>query len=555
MKKTIISLSVCAVLSACGGGGDIAEVSPAKTSASTIIMNYDDAKALRSADSSLPEGYARYIVKMNPAADVDTSSVIMQQQSIDGVTSPEFAAKVLKIFDETAMSSHSASTSTMLPNSSAFVMEVPIEKQAVLLEKLSTNPAIAEIIPDQVISLSQDTAAIPSFNFDTSLLNIDPSYWWHLDRIDQKTLPLNKSYVNSSVASNVNVYVVDSGVSPHNELKTLKPGFGALSDGYGTADCFGHGTGVASHIAGQNVGVSGSPSIYPVRVMGCAGTGVMSDLAKGFEWVLANAKRPAVVNMSLGGAATTFIDDYVRKMIDKGFTVVSAAGNDNKNACGYSPARVAEGITVGATTIKDTRASFSNFGSCVSIFAPGENIVAAHKSAPNAYALVSGTSFASPITAGIAALILQQKPDWAPSSVKNQLIYQSSKSVVTNSSSATSNLVYALPGTIQNLPNANMGYVHSLVGAKATSTGGWKQTVTITLRNSLGAALPNTQVIGYFSNSTTPSSCTTSTSGVCVVSSNLTTAASLNFKVDTLRQSNVIYRPDLNKQISVTTNK
>ena len=169
--------------------------------------------------------------------------------------------------------------------------------------------------------------------------------------------------------------------------------------------------------------------------------------------------------------------------------------------------------------------------------------------------MVSGTSFASPITAGIAALILQQKPDWAPSSVKNQLIYQSTKSVITNSSSSTSNLVYALPGTIQNLPNANMGYVYSLVGAKATSTGGWKQTVTVTLKNSLGATLPNTQVIGYFSNSTTPASCTTNTSGVCVVGSGLSTAASLTFKVDTLRQSNVIYRPDLNKQVSVTTNK
>lgn len=555
MKKTIISLSVCAVLSACGGGGvDTPEVEPTKTVANTIIMNYNDAQALRSADSKLPEGYARYIVKMNPAADIDISAVAMQQQSIDGITPPEFAAKVLKVFDDVAMGSYSASTTTMLPNSSSFVMEVPLEKQEALLQKLADNPAIAEIIPDQVISLSQDTAG-SSLNFEASLLNIDPSYWWHLDRIDQKSLPLNKSYVNTATASNVNVYVVDTGVTPHNELKTLKPGFGALSDGYGTNDCFGHGTGVASHIAGQNVGVSGTPSIYPVRVMGCAGTGVMSDMAKGFEWVLANAKRPAVVNMSLGGAATSFIDDYVRKMIDKGLTVVSAAGNDNKDACGYSPARVLEGITVGATNIKDTRASFSNFGSCVSIFAPGENIVAAHKSAPNAYALVSGTSFASPITAGIAALILQQKPDWSPSSVKNQLIYQSTKSVVLNSSSTTSNLVYALPGTVQNLPNANMGYVYSLVGTKATVTGGWKQTVAITLKNSAGAALPNTQVIGYFSNSLTPFSCTTNASGVCSVGSNLATTASLTFKVDTIRQTNVIYRPDLNKQVSVTTNK
>lgn len=555
MKKTIIAFSVSVLLSACGGGGEFTPETPqAKVAAEPIVMDYTQAQVLRSADGRLPEGYARYIVKINPAANIDTSSVIMQQQAIDEITTPEFAAKVLKVFDDTSMSSYSATTTTMLPNSSAFVMEVPLESQAGLLQKLSSNPAIAEIIPDQVVSLNQ-TNQEPSFNFDTSLLNIDPSYWWHLDRVDQKTLPLNKSYVNNSVASNVNVYVVDSGVTPHNELKTLKPGFGAINDGYGTKDCFGHGTGVASHIGGQNVGISGTPSIYPVRVMGCAGTGVMSDMAKGFEWVLANAKRPAVINMSLGGAATSFIDDYVKKMIDRGFTVVVAAGNDNKDACSYSPARVPAGITVGATNVADTKSSFSNFGSCVSIFAPGENIVTAHKSAPNAYALASGTSFASPLTAGVAALVLQKRPDWSPANVKSQLISQSSKSVVKNSMSATSNLLYALPGTMQALPNATMGYVHSLAGAKSVATGGWKQTVSITLKSSTGTALSNTQAIGYFSNSATPVSCVTNTSGVCSVVSGLTTAASLTFKLDTLRQTNVIYRTDLNKQLSVVTNK
>lgn len=555
MKKTIIAFSVSVLLSACGGGGEFTSETPqAKVSAEPITMDYAQAQVLRSADGRLPEGYARYIVKINPAASIDTSSVIMQQQAIDEITTPEFAAKVLKVFDDTLMASYSATTTTMLPNSSAFVMEVPLESQAGLLQKLSSNPTIAEIIPDQVVSLSQ-TSQEQSFNFDTSLLNIDPSYWWHLDRVDQKTLPLNKSYINTSVASNVNVYVVDSGVTPHNELKTLKPGFGAINDGYGTKDCFGHGTGVASHIGGQNVGISGTPSIYPVRVMGCAGTGVMSDMAKGFEWVLANAKRPAVINMSLGGAATSFIDDYVKKMIDRGFTVVVAAGNDNKDACSYSPARVPAGITVGATNMTDTKSSFSNFGSCVSIFAPGENIVAAHKSAPNAYALVSGTSFASPLTAGVAALVLQQKPDWSPANVKSQLISQSSKSVVKNSVSATSNLLYALPGTMQALPNATMGYVHSLTGVKTAAATGWKQTVSITLKSSTGAALSNTQAIGYFSNSATPFSCVTNTNGICSVVSDLTTAASLTFKLDTLRQPNVIYRTDLNKQLSVVTNK
>ena len=264
---------------------------------------------------------------------------------------------------------------------------------------------------------------------------------WGLDRVDQRNLPLDGNYVYPNQAgAGVSVYVVDTGLNAtHVDFggrvgtgRNFAPnsggflcnllGIGCSTDPANTTDCNGHGTHVAGTAAGSTWGVAKAATVVPVRVLGCNGSGSNSGVIAGVDWVAANAQLPAVANMSLGGGNSDALDQAVRNAIDAGVTFVVAAGNDNANACTGSPNRVAEAITVGSTTNTDARSSFSNFGTCVDIFAPGSNITSAWYTNNTATSTISGTSMASPHVAGAAALALGAAPGSTPDAVADAVI-------------------------------------------------------------------------------------------------------------------------------------
>lgn len=269
---------------------------------------------------------------------------------------------------------------------------------------------------------------------------------WGLDRIDQRNRPLNGTYVYATTATNVRAYIIDSGVlASHNQFGgRVSGGASYISDGRGTSDCNGHGTHVAGTVAGSVHGVAKGARIIPVRVFGCTGGSSNSTIIAGIDWVRANHVKPAVANMSLGGGASSATDTATNNLINAGVTVVVAAGNSNANACNYSPARVANAITVGSTTNTDARSSFSNFGSCVNIFAPGSSITSAWYTSNTATNSISGTSMASPHVAGVAALYLAGAPSATPATVRNYIYNRATANVLTGIGSGSPNrLLYS----------------------------------------------------------------------------------------------------------------
>jgi subtilisin family serine protease len=256
---------------------------------------------------------------------------------------------------------------------------------------------------------------------------------WGLDRIDQRNRPLNGTYIYNTTATNVRAYIIDSGVlASHSQFGgRVSGGASYISDGRGTSDCNGHGTHVAGTVAGSVHGVAKGARIVPVRVFGCTGGSSNSTIIAGIDWVRANHVKPAVANMSLGGGASSATDTATNNLINAGVTVVVAAGNSNANACNFSPARVANAITVGSTTSTDARSSFSNFGTCVNIFAPGSSITSAWFTSTSATNTISGTSMASPHVAGVAALYLAGAPSATPATVRNYIYSSATPNVLT----------------------------------------------------------------------------------------------------------------------------
>jgi serine protease len=265
---------------------------------------------------------------------------------------------------------------------------------------------------------------------------------WGLDRLDQAGLPLNQSYNYSQTAENVNAYIIDTGIFLGHQAfgGRAVSGFDAI-DGGDAIDCNGHGTHVAGTVGSSIYGVAKAVKLTAVRVLDCDGSGTISSVVSGIEWVTANHKKPAVANMSLGGGASQAIDDAIAASVKAGVTYVVAAGNSNVSACNSSPARVASAITVGSTTPTDARSSFSNYGSCVSLFAPGSDILSTWYTSSTATNTISGTSMASPHVAGVAALYLSAHPTATPAQVKAAILAGAISGKVSSAGSGSPNLL------------------------------------------------------------------------------------------------------------------
>jgi serine protease len=341
------------------------------------------------------------------------------------------------------------------------------------LARLLADPRVAYVEEDGIVSINATQSPAT----------------WGLDRIDQRNLPLNNSYTYDTTAPGVHAYIIDTGVLlNHVEFSgRMGNGYDAVTSGGNANDCNGHGTHVAGTVGGTTYGVAKGVTIHPVRVLGCTGSGTNAGVIAGMDWVANNHVKPAVANMSLGGGASQATDDAVQRMTNAGVTVVVAAGNSNDNACNYSPARAPSAITTGSTTNTDARSSFSSFGSCLDIYAPGSNITSAWYTNSTATNTISGTSMASPHVAGVAALYLATNPSATPAQVTTAIVNNATPNVVTSPGSGSPNrLLYSLFG-----PPVS---TYSVSGTIATSAGTGIAGVTV----STGGATATTNSSGAY---------------------------------------------------------
>ncbi|KUO21799.1 S8 family peptidase [Streptomyces dysideae] len=311
-----------------------------------------------------------------------------------------------------------------------------VEASEAEAKRLAADPAVASVVQNRTFHIAATQPSPPS---------------WGLDRIDQKALPLNSSYTYpDSAGTGVTAYVIDTGVRiTHSDFGgRASYGYDAIDNDNTAQDGHGHGTHVAGTVAGTSYGVAKKAKIVGVRVLNNSGSGTTAQVVAGIDWVAQNAVKPAVANMSLGGGVDTALDTAVRNAIASGVTFAVAAGNETVNASTRSPARVTEAITVGATTSGDAKASYSNFGTVLDLFAPGSSITSSWNTSDSATNTISGTSMATPHVAGAVALYLADNPTATPAQVSTALTSAATTGVVTSPGTGSPNrLLYVGDGS------------------------------------------------------------------------------------------------------------
>ncbi|ENM3940160.1 S8 family peptidase [Vibrio cholerae] len=318
---------------------------------------------------------------------------------------------------------------------SGFSAELTAEQ----LQALRADPNVDYIEQNQIITVNPIISASANAAQD--------NVTWGIDRIDQRDLPLNRSYNYNYDGSGVTAYVIDTGIAfNHPEFGgRAKSGYDFIDNDNDASDCQGHGTHVAGTIGGAQYGVAKNVNLVGVRVLGCDASGSTEAIARGIDWVAQNASGPSVANLSLGGGISQAMDQAVARLVQRGVTAVIAAGNDGKDACQVSPAREPSGITVGATDSNDRRSKHSwasNWGSCVDIFAPGSDVTSAsHRGGTTT---MGGTSMAAPHVAGAVALYLQENKNLSPNQIKTLLSDRSTKGKVSDTQGTPNKLLYSL---------------------------------------------------------------------------------------------------------------
>ena len=355
------------------------------------------------------------------------------------------------------------------------------------LTAIRQDPTVAYVQPNRVFRTEAESTGTPVRHPAVQAEATQTKPVWGLDRVDQRNLPRDKKYYATATGAGVTAFIVDTGIAAgQQDLHHVGTGVDVVGDGQGTNDCAGHGTHVSGTVGGGEYGVAKSVTLIPIRVLDCDGNGTTDSVVAGLDAIVGlGISGPKVVNMSLGGGPDATVDAAVKNLVDNaGITVVLAAGNGDEDgkplsACSVSPARVKTAITVGATTSADKRTSWSNYGSCVDLYAPGQNIWSDWISPDGSWYInmISGTSMAAPHVTGAVAMYLQRHPSATPAQVQAALIKTATPNKVTNVSSAWPRLLlFALQPAVKpvSVTSGNkLKYNQSLVrGNKICSANG-----------------------------------------------------------------------------------
>ncbi|CRK56674.1 Alkaline serine exoprotease A precursor [Alloactinosynnema sp. L-07] len=363
------------------------------------------------------------VAQVPSGAEVIANSYIVQLR-------PETRNSIDSVANDVA-ASHGGTVRTVY---SAALQGFAVQADPTTAARIAADPRVARVEPDTMVEIA----------------GTQPNAPWHLDRIDQRALPLSTTYTYPNTAQGVNVYIVDTGILiSHQEFEgRARYARDTVDDDTDGTDCHGHGTHVAGIAGARTWGVAKGVTLHAVRVLPCTGSGPKSDVIEGIDWLTANAVKPAIVNMSLRGSPSDIEDTAVRNSIATGLTYIAGAGNDAGDACGYSPGRMPEVVTVGNTTRTDARytgTQGSNFGACLDLFAPGTAVTSAWNDSDTATFTGTGTSMASPVVAGAAALYLAAHPAATPAQIHDALVGCATTNVVGNPGSGSPNRLLFLP--------------------------------------------------------------------------------------------------------------